>query len=454
MDQPHPTDSPEPAASGSSAEYLPAIRDAHDDPRQLEQIYQTARQTHAVNGFTAALLESYREAPGNLLYGAWYYRLQHSAQDSQHMWRGANWKLAVPVSVLLGLALWLLSDPRWTLAGGVPYLAILWAPITALCITGFLSLAARQRYQRAALAGVALALLTGYVLVMVARLEPARQMTYLTLMVAHLPLLAGSAVGLAVLGWGSAARERFAFLTKSIEAIGTAGVAVIAGGIFVALTYGMFLALSMDLPELVVRLLVAGGAGLIPVLAVATVYDPAASPSEQEFGRGFGKVLTILMRALLPLTLIVLVVYVCAIPFSFFAPFTNRDVLIVYNAMLFAIMGLLIGVTPLSAGDLPGRYGSWLRVGIIAVAGLVVLVSVYALAAIVYRTAQGQLTMNRLTVIGWNTINIGILVALLYRQLRPGGRSWVDGVQAAFRLGTVVYVVWAAFLTLALPWLF
>ncbi len=98
------------------------------------------------------------------------------------------------------------------------------------------------------------------------------------------------------------------------------------------------------------RLIAAGGAGLIPVIAVATIYDPLAEPKDQDFTQGLSKFIGTMMRLLLPLTLGVLVVYIFVIPFNFFQPFQNRDLLIIYNAMLFAIMGLLVGATPISLG--------------------------------------------------------------------------------------------------------
>jgi hypothetical protein len=441
-------------SSVPATSYLPRIQAAERDPQQLEQLYQAARAGREADQFTADLLESYRASPENLLYAAWFYRLQRAGQDAPTARQRADWRLAVPLSVVLALVFWLVSDPRWLLAGRIPYLAVLWAPLTALFLIGFLTLSARGPYLPAILASLALVGATAYVLLMAARGGARTEQTYLTLMLLHLPLLAWAAVGVAVLGWGSSARNRFAFLTKSLEVMGTAGVAVIAGAIFVGLTYGMFQALSVELPMLVIRLLVAGGAGLIPVLAVASVYSPALSPSEQDFTRGLARLLNVLLRALLPLTLLVLVVYLAVIPFNFFQPFVNRDVLVVYNVVLFAIMGLLIGVVPLGGNDLSARAQTLLRAGVLAVGGLVLLVSLYALSAVAYRTAQGQLTMNRLAVIGWNVVNIGILAVLLFRQLRAGREGWVESLQSALRLGTAGYVVWGAFLTLALPWLF
>jgi hypothetical protein len=201
-------------------------------------------------------------------------------------------------------------------------------------------------------------------------------------------------------------------------------------------------------------LIAAGGFGLLPVLAVASVYDPTVSPSEQDFEQGLSKFIATMMRLLLPLTLGVLVIYIFVIPFNFLEPFENRDVLIIFNLMLFAIMGLLVGATPIRGDDLSSKLQKWLRNGILAVAILAVLVSIYALSATVYRTLDGGITMNRLTIIGWNSINIVILIGLIYKQFQDGREQWIASLQSVFSLGTNAYLVWATFLLLAIPWLF
>ena len=202
------------------------------------------------------------------------------------------------------------------------------------------------------------------------------------------------------------------------------------------------------------RLLAAGGAGLIPVLAIASAYDPHVSPIEQDFKQGLSKLISTMMRLLLPLTLLVLIVNILFIPFNFMQPFRDRDVLIVYNVMLFAIMGLFIGAAPVQRDDLPPQHSNTLRKGILAVAILTVLISLYALSATVYRTIAGGITINRLTIIGWNSINIGILSILIYKQFKEGPTAWVRSLQSVFSKGIVAYIVWAVFLILAIPWLF
>ena len=166
------------------------------------------------------------------------------------------------------------------------------------------------------------------------------------------------------------------------------------------------------------------------------------------------KFVATMMRLLLPLTLGVLVIYISVIPFNFLAPYRSRDVLIVYNLMLLAIVGLLLGATPIRGDVLSPGLQKWLRTGIIVVAILAVLVSIYALSATVFRTLEGILTPNRLTIIGWNSINIGILAWLIYRQFKDDRGKWVESLQSVFSLATNAYLVWGWFLLLAVPLLF
>jgi hypothetical protein len=204
----------------------------------------------------------------------------------------------------------------------------------------------------------------------------------------------------------------------------------------------------------VLRLFIAGGGGLIPVVATAVIYDPTAAPAGQAFHQGLSKLVALLMRILLPLTLLVLVVYLAFIPFNFRAPFENRDVLIIYNGMLFAVVALLVGATPVKSVELSPRLAGWLRLGIVAVAALAVLVSFYALAAILYRTALDRLTPNRLTFIGWNVINIGLLLLVLLYQARTRTGEWLQRLYQAYSAGTIAYAIWTVTMILALPWLF
>jgi hypothetical protein len=202
------------------------------------------------------------------------------------------------------------------------------------------------------------------------------------------------------------------------------------------------------------RLFFAGGAGLIAIIAVALVYDPAVPPLQQSFDDGLSKLVALLLRLLLPLTVGMLLVYVAFIPFNWREPFENRDVLMIFNAMLFAVIALLLGATPVREADLGERVQTWLRRGTVALAALALVISLYALAAIVFRTVNGRLTPNRLLFIGWDVVNIVILALLLIHQARAGRTRWLPAMHRTFAIGTVLYLIWAVAGLLAPPWIF
>jgi hypothetical protein len=329
------------------------------------------------------------------------------------------------------------------------------APLSAAFVLIYLTAVGHKNWRLSALIGIILVAAGAYVLWAYpqAGTRPFQEQ-YLTLMEMHLPLFAWAGVGAFLIAEHRDPANRFTFLIKSLEVFIMGGLFVIAGGLFTAITVGLFAALEIDFPELVQRLFIAGGGGLIPVVATAVIYNPTVPPAEQAFEQGLSRLVALLMRILLPLTLLVLLVYLGFIPFNFREPFENRDVLIIYNGMLFAVIALLVGATPVSLADMSPRLGRWLRLGIITVAALALIVSLYALAAILYRTAIDRLTPNRLTFVGWNVINIGLLFFVLLSQARAKAGRWLQGLFRAYSAGTVAYAVWTLAMILALPWLF
>jgi hypothetical protein len=193
---------------------------------------------------------------------------------------------------------------------------------------------------------------------------------------------------------------------------------------------------------------------MIGVLAVALVIDPKAAPAQQPFDEGLSRLVTLLLRLLLPLAVLVLVVFIGFIPANFRQPFENRDVLIAFNAMLFAVVALLVGVVPLAQGDLNERLWRWLWRGILALTALALLIGIYALAAIVYRTLEDRLTPNRLVFIGWNVINLGVLLWLLVLQWRSAPAARLSALHRTLTGAMLPYAAWAVLTLVALPWLF
>jgi len=432
--------------------FLTEIQAASNDPERLENLYQDSKQASEETEFRVDLQEVYEKSPDNLLLSAWHTRIEHLPLPKPK--RATNWVLAVVLGVITGLILWVISDPQWLFLDQYPYLLLLWAPIATIPTLIFLAAVSKRNYQYAAVAGIGLIIASLYILLITpgqARL-PGRD--YLILMLFQLPLLCWIGLGIAVMKFKSTPNNRFAFLIKSIEIMITAGVYLIFGLAFGGITLGMFAALNITLPPIIMRLVSLGGFGLIPIMAVATMYAPQVSPESQDFSLGLSKFVFTIVRLLLPLTLLVLVIYIFVIPFNFIAPFQNRNLLIIYNVMQFAIIGLLIGATPLKVDELSPIFQAWLRRGIIAVSILALLISLYALSAVVYRTVMDGITLNRTTIIGWNLINIVILVSIFVTQLRKGLLGWHERLQNVFSKATTAYLIWSVLLIVLLPLIF
>jgi hypothetical protein len=372
----------------------------------------------------------------------------------------AAWPLAIALSVALGLLFRITLPPGpapslpesvwspfyvWAAAAGVAILVYLW----------------RARGRPSGVAGAATgpgtAQALGAALVIVAfvvnayALAPPRRPVLMTLAAIHLPALIWFAIGVVVLGRTSNASERFAAVIKSVEAAVTGAIYLAVAGLFAAISMALFAALEMELPKQVMRWMTALLPGLVPVLAVASVYDPGLRPAAQRFGVGLTRLFFIAARLFLPLTLAVLLVVVAVIPTRFAVLASNRHTLFAFNATLFAVMLLLVGATPIRPEDPPPSSGAWLRRGIVGVALLAIVVGGYALAAILSRTTLGGLTANRLTVIGWNLVNLVTLAVLIVHQIRARRDEWVPALHRSIQAGLVLYGLWTVFVLVAIP---
>ena len=238
--------------------YLERIDNLNDQPEQLEQLYQEAVTAGESEVFNEAINATYAGQPGNLLYAAWYYRLQQAVVKAKG--RVIAWGWAIPLAVLNGLIFWLLSDEQFMISmrdfsgqhdyDFLPLIILIWAPISAVFIMSFLALAGKKRWQRVAAITASLVVLVAYVLLLYPQTGTRPfQEQYLTLAAIHLPLMAWTGIGLFLLWRQRDAENRFAFLIKSLEVIITVGLFGIAGGIFTGITFGLFQALNVEPPE-------------------------------------------------------------------------------------------------------------------------------------------------------------------------------------------------------------
>ena len=249
------------------------------------------------------------------------------------------------------------------------------------------------------------------------------------------------------LGRSDAAGQVYAFLVKSAEAVLAVGIYFAAGGIFLGLNFGIFNVLGIELPEDKLRLVGSWGLGAVPILALASVYDPTALPVLQDWSAGLSRILQLLTRIFLPLALGVLVVYVLwFIPTNFWHPFREREALIVYNA---TILGVLMLLSLAVSGRVPGD--TVLRNALLALAVLTALLNAYALAANLTRVFELGLTPNRYAVAGWNVVTMFMLTTVIFRLWRGDKEQWVPRLRRGIAIASVPAAAWAAWVVIGLP---
>ena len=139
------------------------IRAAESCPHKLEQLYQIAQKEGQTEVFQSALLACFEEDPDNLLYAAWFYRFQQTAETMFKPRREVNWALAVPLSILTGLIFWVLSDFETLIyLDHLPLLALWWSPIATMSALIFMTVTAKKNTVSAVAIGLGLLAAAAY----------------------------------------------------------------------------------------------------------------------------------------------------------------------------------------------------------------------------------------------------------------------------------------------------
>ena len=429
------------------------------DAEGLELLYQQARRRGEELLFAEALEVWYVAEPQQLIWQVWHHRL---AQEAKRLSEPRlNWKWLLPIGLTVAVLAGVFSNDtalqRASFRGQQPWLFLI-APLIGLGLMIYFGMSERSTVsiRRAGFLGGALVLVSGLGTWFASQTGWFRWFSesrnYETLLMVNLALLSWAAVGFAMVGRES--RTVFAFLRKSLEVFVAGGVFSIVAMLFLLLTFGLFDALSVDLPYWLTQGLMGAAVAVAILLAAAGNYDPSRRAEEQVSERGLGRLVLLLMRVLLPLSIVVLVLYLGFMLFNFLKPFQDRDVLIVYTLLLFAVMVQILGLTPLDEEEISEQWRTALRLGVMVLVGLVLLVCSHAMAAVIYRTLQGGYTINRVTILGWNAINLFLLGLMEVRMLRAGAAGWVAAVQRTLALAGWIYPAWALLIVLAGPLVF
>lgn len=429
----------------------------------VEQLYRRANETGQADAFREAIARALSANIKSALLNAWGYRLEilplHQptpGDETDQAGTSQVWSFAIPLSVILGV-MWLLfsgGKPPVPLPDvAAPLFWLGWAPTAAIMILCFIALAGRDSERRrtiiiSCLVILALSFLTGW-------LEWGKKDSASILAALHLPIVVWMAVGAA-----STARlenrpsQRVGFILKSAEALVASGIYLAGAGIFGMLTLGIFAVLGIHFPEDWIARCAALVIGMIPVLGIASTTDASRPPAGQDFSSGAARLMRLLMRLLLMPVLGVLAIYVLwFIPRYFWRPFEERAVLIIYNASLAAVLLLVVLLVPYLSEEISAVWSRFLRRGVHAVCALAMILNLYSLSAIVFRTMRYGLSPNRHATIGWNVVTLCFLVSITFSLFHSSDSDWRERFQTSFARFLPLAALWSLWVLLASPWI-
>jgi hypothetical protein len=286
--------------------------------------------------------------------------------------------------------------------------------------------------------GATILLLLAYI-----TLLPNREVDSLNIAFIHVPLFLWCLFGMAFISFNFRdVGRRIGFIRFNGELLTMTGLLLITGGILTAITIGLFSVIGIKTEETYIQYIVLPGSTVSPILAsyLIRLYPDITR-----------RIVPVIARVFTPIVLITLVVYLVALAFSKIRIFEDRNLLILFNIMLIAVMAIIIfSITELD--KIRNRNINVLILLILAIVTLVI--NSVALTAIITRLTYG-LTPNRTVVAITNVlvfINL-ILIAkdLLRSYFNAGNLEAVDRTVAKY---LTVYFLWTVFAIFILPAIF
>jgi hypothetical protein len=216
------------------------------------------------------------------------------------------------------------------------------------------------------------------------------------------------------------------------------GLILIAGVILAGVTIGLFKTIDLKIDEFYRNYIAIWGVVSAPVVAT---YPSVTN-----------KIAPIIAAIFRPLVLITLVVYLISIPFGGKNPYQDRNFLLIFNAMLLGVMGLI--TFPVSEPSVQKKQ-KFNEIIILLIVALTLVIDLIALSAILYRVGEFGFSPNRLAVLGSNLLIFCNLIFILRDLYRVNFKQKEIG-QVAMTIAKFlpIYALWTLLVVFGFPLIF
>lgn len=408
-----------------------------EDPAELEKIFRQAPEV-----FQASFDEVFQAHPGSLLLGAWYERLRY---QQPVLARSEKSFLYQPSEILLIILIGLVGGtlaklPFWTSITEEFFYPRNLAFIVLPGIAFYFLI--RNAVQRGLMIGISLVFL-GVAIFMNALPDlPASDTIILACI--HVPFFLWALTGFAFAGNRYRELEpRMQYLKFNGEMSIYAVLIMIGGVLLTMLTMGLFSVIGLEIEEWYMQNIALYGAAAVPI--VATYITINRGHLGQRIAPTIAKIFS-------PLVLLTLMAFLIANVVQGKSPFTDRDFLIIFNAMLMGVLAITVFTISERPSSDTRIVSDYIALALVSVA---LVVDVIALSAIVFRLSSYGITPNRLAVLGANLLVFGHLAGIVYHYVEfLRGKVDMEDVERWVTRYLPVYTAWTAFVVFAMPFLF
>lgn len=260
----------------------------------------------------------------------------------------------------------------------------------------------------------------------------------------HLVLFLWSILGFAfVAGHRNNDEKRLSYLRYNGDLVVMTTLILIAGGLMSAITNGLFSLIGIHIEKFYFEYVGIFGLTAAPIVGTYLV---------QTNPQLVGRVSPVIAKLFSPLVLIMLVIYLLAIVYSGKNPYTDRDFLLIFNALLIGVMAIIFFSIAETAKNTTNSTEIWV---LFLLSVVTIVLNGIALSAILFRISEWGITPNRAAVLGGNVlilIHLILVTLKLYRVLSK--KSDINGVGKTIAFYLPVYSAWTIIVTFIFPFIF
>jgi len=281
------------------------------------------------------------------------------------------------------------------------------------------------------------------ILIMFVNLLPYKKSDSINLVFIHIPLFLWCLFGLSFVSFDYLNTiKRIEFIRFNGELLIMTGLLIIAGGLLTGITLKLFSVININIEQFYLEYIAISGSVASPIISyyLIRLYPNITS-----------KIGPVIARVFTPLVLITLLVYLISLIFSKTKILEDRDLLLLFNIMLLAVMAIIV----FSVSELDKSKEKNINVLILfSLAVLAIVINTIALIAIISRVTYG-LTPNRTVVLATNIlifVNLIIIAISLFKSYFKTNQ--IDSVERTVAKYLTIYFIWTIVVIFVIPFVF